>query len=1270
VNANTIRPFLHIERPNITRLIITQPRLPHYLSCNATIEPSYYHSDTKYYYTWFRNDNILPRNDFVLYRNGTLRLPPKEKASGNYRCKINADTTAVISESITVEYPVLRKLRANVNYTTALGNPLTLNCPIQSIPPANVSWYYGNVSLSKIFNDNRRVKIKTATTIECYLILSNGSLVLRNPKLIDAGKYKCLAHNSYALKTHHRQFVFSLSVINSPMTKGKMDQLVSPLQAPNLYVPLNGDLNLSCCAIMDEVTIEWWFQRNAKSPLVKLTNNSREYHIRSSIEEYEGFYTCSTISDKQTFHVIVTKIPIILEELPVDEANIASSKTFRCLATGNPRPVITWYHNGEPFNSSYTRYINANELYIPSFDPDESGIYQCFARNIAGEVYSSGELRLRNQSEVILNPLKNIKCYPHTFNSINVTFENQAAVSLFVVHIGLNKPFRWISPFPPMKLNASYVIIYKHLPYIRPFEIVTRVLIPTSDIRMGNKQQQQTILSTLRSMPVTCCTQGLPPRFVHIGNDTFVTWSITDLSTKKYFIIQFSINHTSPNPEVLLAQPLSGTMQHVNLTQEDINHKLRSIETLNLTETKRILKNAMSNYSDNEVSNNNLEVIDDVFSLVVPANVTGLMLRNFTRLKVRVLVITTDNEHMAQDFRYVEWRTVSLENDTGVILTAPYRLTMVESRMLRFHFDDSFTEHCVLVCYLQIHYPRLLREERKCEQRPVDQSQLEIRTLKPTTHYSLHFSSCDTNIFYGQLDVITLPDPPGPISNQRVTRHNGLKLSWDPPLQPNGKVHHYNILWTLGNVTHEANVFECSVCFYKFPNISESAKINVSVRVVGETGVGAPIFIDLRNINHRSLEIENSGSNSELYSGIAIGSLLSALCIFAFAILIMVQRKRFKARQQGPTHLSTSTDINFGNLSNSGLPIGSAGGLSTSTMPPDCHEMQTLIPRIAGRHTDFLGERPLEYQTTQLPNGHGGTFRTVTCITDPNTSVLSEFDVIGEHNLSVVPLCKTSPQRRIKSSSSGHDINNKPFFIPFKNTPPNVVAIPHNQSSSSVVNVPPSSLPLAASPLEVAANSIGARRSSSLSSANNGNNATSLKTKQFHTNFPKHAKSIDGICLLAEEESASTITPTSDNENNAELLTNGFKIKEEVKSHQIHTDEKPTVSKTVQKRTNQQKANSNNSKQKRSSTGILTTFKVPVTTTATAVMTTATDAQHANTLVPTFGSTNNTCVLNTPNNYFSGKVTITTAANTASIKAAASTLQDTNYRQPNMDPNG
>lgn len=117
--------------------------------------------------------------------------------------------------------------------------------------------------------------------------------------------------------------------------------------------------------------------------------------------------------------------PSIVEELPVYNGTIAASLTFRCLVRGSPRPEIIWYHNGVQFNNSYTRYLtSAHELRIPSFDPDESGIYQCFARNIFGEVYTSGELRLRSEDAILRNPLRNIKCYPHSYNSINVTFDN------------------------------------------------------------------------------------------------------------------------------------------------------------------------------------------------------------------------------------------------------------------------------------------------------------------------------------------------------------------------------------------------------------------------------------------------------------------------------------------------------------------------------------------------------------------------------------------------------------------------------------------------------------------------------------------------------------------------------------------------------------------------------------------------------------------------------------------------------------------------------
>lgn len=124
----------------------------------------------------------------------------------------------------------------------------------------------------------------------------------------------------------------------------------------------------------------------------------------------------------------MTRPPQVSEELPMYEGIVASSIVYQCLVTGNPRPSITWYHNGFLFNSSITRYINNNELHIESFDPKESGIYQCFARNIAGEVYTAGEIRPRNRGDVKANPLRNIRCFAHTFSSVNVTFENESSV--------------------------------------------------------------------------------------------------------------------------------------------------------------------------------------------------------------------------------------------------------------------------------------------------------------------------------------------------------------------------------------------------------------------------------------------------------------------------------------------------------------------------------------------------------------------------------------------------------------------------------------------------------------------------------------------------------------------------------------------------------------------------------------------------------------------------------------------------------------------------
>ncbi|XP_067618309.1 protogenin isoform X2 [Eurosta solidaginis] len=1163
VNANGNKiisgPFLQLEKPETTKLLITKHHLYYYLPCIATIEENYYDisNETHYFYTWYRNEQIVEphnrRNEFKIYRNGTLRLPPSEKAAGAYRCKINANTTAVISELITVEYPVLKRVIAPANITAAAGQPVIFDCPVVSVPPANISWFYGNVSLSKQFQDNR------------FLVLANGSLVLRKLTLDAAGRYKCLAQNQFASKTH-RQFMWALNVLTDPAST-KLNELLPTLQNSTQYIPTGSSYQLRCYEQIDVLPIEWWFRSALYAVPLKISNHSNVYNIEEASQDTDqGYYSCVCGRSNQTFHVIITSPPVIVEPLVSYETLITASLQFRCSATGNPRPVISWYHNGVPLNSSYTRYIIGNELHIHSFDPIEAGIYQCFARNIAGEVYSAGELRFRNKGDELLlkNPLQNIRCYALSFNTINVTFESNFFESLFIVHIVQNNPHRWISPFAPMKLNhTSHLVISSHLPVYRPFELITRVLVPTSEIRLANKPQQQTILSSLRSPPVTCCTQGLLLHIVHMGNNnTFVTWSQPELEGKKYFILQFSSNFTQPHPNQLLSQRLCGTFQHVDLTLQDVAQKLRDITALNEREMRAVLRGAQAQYIDN---NSHIELEEEIFNLVVLANVTGVLLQNFQRLKLRVLIITRENEHLRQDFRYVQWKKI--ENGTNDLANTPFHLTIVESRMLTFHFRDDFNESCIHVCHWQIQFPIIRKEEPKCDQLPIINAQVEIRGLKPNERYRVNFFSCETQTFYGQVDKQTLPDPPGTISNQRVIRHNGLKLLWDPPLQPNGKIHHYNILWTLGNVTHETNVLECTACVFKFPNISESAKINVTVRVVGETGVGAPIFIDLRSISHHSLEIECPSSDSEVYSGIVIGSLLSVVCILIFALLIIFQRRRHKARIQAPTHLTSPSDTNFGNLNNPSIPSESAGGLSGSTFQQDCHEMQTLIPK-SGRQVDA---RPKEYQTTQLPNGNGNgnggiLKRQLALEVDPNLSILSNnFELDGRANVSQLPLCSSTPEK-LPPQQGTH-----PFYIPFKQTPPppNAVAtaLPKLSSSSNYATtnsgsggeggdmsgyaVPPNTLSLLSTPPtalqlggmlqqrsgSLSSSSCGGGAGSSASGGPNGSrNSSNSSKKQFHANYSKHSKSNDVICLLADEEVAATLTPTSE-----AALTNGFK---------------------------------------------------------------------------------------------------------------------------------
>ena len=66
-------------------------------------------------------------------------------------------------------------------------------------------------------------------------------------------------------------------------------------------------------------------------------------------------------------------------------------------------------------------------------------------------------------------------------------------------------------------------------------------------------------------------------------------------------------------------------------------------------------------------------------------------------------------------------------------------------------------------------------------------------------------------------------------------------LKWNPPRNPNGKIHNYLVEWTLNNITYNATVNEQK---FRFPNTKDTDRFNISVRAIGEGGIGHPLIID------------------------------------------------------------------------------------------------------------------------------------------------------------------------------------------------------------------------------------------------------------------------------------------------------------------------------------------------------------------------------------------------------------------------------------------
>uniref|UniRef100_A0A2M4A6F4 Putative neural cell adhesion molecule l1 n=2 Tax=Anopheles triannulatus TaxID=58253 RepID=A0A2M4A6F4_9DIPT len=356
----------------------------------------------------------------------------------------------------------------------------------------------------------------------------------------------------------------------------------------------------------------------------------------------------------------------------------------------------------------------------------------------------------------------------------------------------------------------------------------------------------------------------------------------------------------------------------------------------------------------------------------VAGNVTGILLPNVHSVMVRVLgSIAPDGEPMEQDLRYVPWKSIDVAAPRADAINR-FQASHIDARSVQFTWSrfiaTKLPNRCLHLCYKNVNYDVFHRGgtgHLECQKIPTDATHYNVKDLLPVTMYKAFLKPCDLKEALSViLDFQTKHDVPGPVTNHELHRKDGkITITWGPPENRNGVLHGYIVEWiNEDSVLHTANLTADKTSF-TFPNVSSDERINISIRALSSSGIGIPIYLNLKQYfpdpDERN---EASGappwpSQLQLVHYVLIGVLLVLIIPVSLCCVQLFHRKSCKKATSaaGPTGSVASGSAaggaggKIGGGRNHHHPTVSSDTAAMQMMGMmsgcnnDMHEMQTLI---------------------------------------------------------------------------------------------------------------------------------------------------------------------------------------------------------------------------------------------------------------------------------------------------------------------------------------
>lgn len=287
--------------------------------------------------------------------------------------------------------------------------------------------------------------------------------------------------------------VVNLKIIKPKHATSDLKKLKFTLEPKQQITAILGsNITLECAVNGFPLPKISWTKMNGELPKSRTFIDNGNIIITTVQKEDEGIYCCNAFNSKITLDVntelkIYEMPQIVNDDYEVIEMEKGQNYELHCNAKGQPKPLISWLHNGYFIDSQITNEVIFEEdgsvIKIFNSNPQShSGIFQCFATNELGTTYAIKVIQFKSASD-LMDTSKFIESHkkdhfslnsddnfdPSEFSEHNYNSFNNEEIKLNNNHGGKkkkNKDLKLIPPSKPevSKLNDDSVMVRWHVP--------------------------------------------------------------------------------------------------------------------------------------------------------------------------------------------------------------------------------------------------------------------------------------------------------------------------------------------------------------------------------------------------------------------------------------------------------------------------------------------------------------------------------------------------------------------------------------------------------------------------------------------------------------------------------------------------------------------------------------------------------------------------------------------------------------------------------------